>query len=140
MNVPVIALVLVAVTYVAPKSRESVPTPLDPVGGGLSIAGIAALLFAIIQGPELGWSNAVVLGSFVLAFIISVVFIWWELRSEHPMLPMTFFRSRSFSVGSGVITMVFLVMFGFFLLQTLYVQLVLGYSPLEAGLATLPLE
>ena len=139
VNVPVIAVVLVAVTYLAPKSRESVRTPLDPIGGVLSVVGIAALLFAIIQGPDLGWSSTVVLGSFALAAIIGVLFVWWELRREHPMLPMSFFKSRSFSVGSGVITIVFLVMFGFFLLQTLYVQLVLGYSALEAGLATLPL-
>ncbi len=139
VNVPVIAAVLIVVTFFAPKSRESVPTPLDPIGSGLSIVGITALLFAIIEGPERGWSSVVVLGSFVFAAIIGAIFIWWELRSEHPMLPMSFFKSRSFSVGSSVITIVSLLMFAFLLLQTLYLQLVLGYSALDAGLATLPL-
>lgn len=139
VNVPVIIFVLVAVTVVSPKSLESVSTPLDPIGGGISIVGIAALLFAIIEGPELGWLSPVVLGSFAAAAVIAVVFVWWELRTEYPILPMSFFRKRRFSVGSGVITLVFFILFSFFLLQTLYLQFVLGYSPLEAGVATLPM-
>jgi EmrB/QacA subfamily drug resistance transporter len=139
VNVPVIVLVLVAVAAVAPKSRESVSTPLDPIGGGISIVGISALLFAIIEGPELGWLSPVVLGSFAAAAVIAVIFVWWELRTEYPILPMSFFRKRRFSVGSGVITLVFFILFSFFLLQTLYLQFVLGYSPLEAGVATLPM-
>ena len=119
MNVPVILLVLVAVAVVAPKSRETVSTPLEPVGGGLSIVAITALLFAIIEGPELGWLSSVVLGSFGAAAVIAAVFVWWELRTEYPMLPMSFFRNRRFSVGSGVVTLVFFVLFGFFLLLIL---------------------
>ena len=138
-NVPIIIGVLLVVHFRTPKSREAVPTPLDPVAGVLSIVGITALLFSIIQGPELGWTSATVLGSFVLAVVVGVLFVWWELRREHPMLPISFFRSRLFSVGAGVITFMFMVAFGFFLLQTLYVQFVLGYTALEAGLATLPL-
>ena len=139
VNLPVILLVLVAVAVVAPKSRETVSTPLDPIGGGLSIVGIAALLFAIIEGPELGWLSPVVLGSFGAAAVMAAVFVWWELRTEYPMLPMSFFRDRRFSVGSGVVTLVFFVLFAFFLLLILYLQFVLGYSPLKAGVATLPL-
>ena len=99
VNVPVIVLVLVAVAAVAPKSRESVSTPLDPVGGGISIVGISALLFAIIEGPELGWLSPVVLGSFAAAAVIAVIFVWWELRTEYPIRPMSCFRKRRFSVG-----------------------------------------
>jgi nitrate/nitrite transporter NarK len=66
------------------------------------------------------------------------VFVWWERRAAHPMLPMSYFRNRNFSTGSGVITFAFFVMFGFFFLITQYFQLVRGYSPLDAGVATLP--
>ena len=138
VNLPVILLVMIAVAVVTPKSRESVSTPLDPIGGGLSIVWIGALLYAIIEGPELGWSSLTVSGAFVLAVVVAGVFVWWELRAEYPMLPISFFRNRRFSVGSGVVTLVFFVMFAFFLLLILYLQFVLGYTPLEAGVATLP--
>ena len=62
----------------------------------------------------------------------------WELHTEHPMLPMPYFRNRRFSTGSGVITFGFMVMFGFFFLITQYFQFVRGWSPLRAGVATLP--
>ncbi len=140
VNLPVIIAVFVAITFITPRSREAVITPLDPIGGVLSIVGIAALLFAIIEGPHLGWLNPIVLGTFGAAIVVGVAFIWWELRTEHPMLPMAFFQNRLFSVGSGVITLVFFIMFGFFLLQTLFLQFVLGYSALSAGIAALPLS
>ena len=139
VNLPVIAAALVAITYVTPQSRESEITPLDPIGGVISIAAIATLLFAIIEGPEKGWTSTLVLGSFGASIVITTVFVWWETRVEFPMLPMSFFKNRLFSIGSGVVTFIFFVMFGFFLLQTLYLQFVLGYSALGAGVATLPL-
>jgi EmrB/QacA subfamily drug resistance transporter len=138
VNLPVILLVLVAVTRVAPKSKEAVSTPLDPIGGLLSIVAMTVLLFGIIEGPELGWLSSVVLGSFGVAAVFAAMFVWWELKTEYPMLPMSFFRSRRFSVGSAVVTTVFFVLFAFFLLLVLYLQFVLGYSPLMAGVATLP--
>ncbi|MEZ5167591.1 MAG: MFS transporter [Acidimicrobiales bacterium] len=67
-----------------------------------------------------------------------VAFVLWELRSRTPMLPMEFFRNRMFSTGSGIVTAAFLLMFGFFFLITQYFQFVRGYSPLRAGVATLP--
>jgi hypothetical protein len=69
---------------------------------------------------------------------VLLIFVWWELRTEHPMLPIPYFRDRRFSTGSGIITFGFLVMFGFFFLATQYFQFVRGYSPLKAGIATLP--
>ncbi|MEE9582021.1 MAG: MFS transporter [Acidimicrobiia bacterium] len=139
VNIPVIALALVVIAVVTPKSRESVSTPLDLIGGGLSVVAIGALLFAIIEGPELGWLHLMVLGSFGLAVLVAAVFVWWEVRIEYPILPMTFFRDRRFVVGSAVLTVTFFLMIAFFLLLTLYLQFVLGYSALEAGIAGLPL-
>jgi predicted MFS family arabinose efflux permease len=128
----------VAIALYAPRSKDDASTPLDPFGAALSLVGIGALLYGIIEGPERGWSDPYVVGAFVVAAAVLVTFVWWERRSEHPMLPLQYFRDRRFSTGSGIITFGFLVMFGFFFLISQYFQFVRGYSPLRAGLATLP--
>jgi Na+/melibiose symporter-like transporter len=138
VNVVVSLMVLIAVVVFAPRSKDDSSTPLDPFGALLSLVGISALLYGIIEGPERGWDDSYVVGAFVVAAVVLSIFGWWELRSEHPMLPMPYFRDRRFSTGSGIITFGFLVMFGFFFLSTQYFQFVRGYSPLKAGIATLP--
>ena len=137
-NVPVVALTAVAVALTAPRSRDDSATPLDPRGALLSLVGLASLLFAIIEGPERGWTDGLVLGAAAMAVVLLSVFVWWERRAEHPMLPLTFFADRRFTVGSSVVTIAFFVMFGFFFLFTQYLQFARGYSPLDAGLAGLP--
>ncbi|MEO1063714.1 MAG: DHA2 family efflux MFS transporter permease subunit [Actinomycetota bacterium] len=139
VNVVVVIGVMIAVARFSPSSRDDDVTPLDPVGALLSLVGLAALLFGIIEGPEQGWTSALVIGGFAVGVIGLVGFVVWEQRTAHPMLPMDFFGDRRFSAGSGVITLAFFSMFGFFFLFTQYLQFVRGYSPLEAGLATLPL-
>ena len=119
--------------------RRRPHTPLDPVGALLSLVGLSALIFGIIQGPEDGWTSALVVAAFLTSAASLSLFVWWERRSDHPMLPLGLFRNRRFSVGSGAITAAFFVMFGFFFLMTQYLQFGRGYSPLEAGLASLPL-
>ncbi|WP_051062371.1 MFS transporter [Ilumatobacter nonamiensis] len=138
-NVVTVAIVLTAVTIWSPRSKDDEATPLDPVGAVLSIVGLAALLYGIIEGPVKGWTSVEVLAGFAIAVVGLVGFVFWELRAEHPMLPMRFFRNGGFSLGSGVITFAFFVMFGFFFLVTQFLQFVRGYSPLDAGVATLPL-
>jgi EmrB/QacA subfamily drug resistance transporter len=139
VNLPLVALTFVAIWTFAPESRDETQTPLDPVGAVLSLAGLGSLVFAIIQGGEDGWTSTSVVGAAVLATVTLIAFFQWERRSSHPMLPLTLFRDRRFSLGSGVVTVSFFVMFGFFFLATQYLQFGRGYSPLEAGLALLPL-
>ena len=139
INLPVVVATLLAIAAYAPESRDDTKTRLDPVGALLSLVGLGALIFAIIEGGEDGWTAAPVVVAAVVAIVALVSFIRWELRSPHPMLPLSLFRDRRFSIGSGVITVAFFVMFGFFVLATQYLQFARGYSPLEAGLATLPL-
>src|ERR671911_946988 len=138
VNVPIVIAIVAAVWAFAPDSRDDTKTPLDPVGALLSLVGLSTLIFGIIQGPEDGWTSSTVLGSFLVAGVALSLFVAWERRSDHPMLPLTLFRDRRFSTGSGVITVAFFVMFGFFFLVTQYFQFGRGYSPLEAGLAGLP--
>jgi EmrB/QacA subfamily drug resistance transporter len=139
VNVPVVVGIVAAVWVFAPDSRDDTRTPLDPVGALLSLIGLSSLIFGIIQGPEDGWTSVGVLAAFLASGLSLALFVLWERRSDHPMLPLTLFRDRRFSTGSGVITLAFFVMFGFFFLMTQYLQFGRGYSPLEAGLASLPL-
>jgi EmrB/QacA subfamily drug resistance transporter len=139
VNVPIVVAIMVAVWAFAPDSRDDTHTPLDPVGAVLSLIGLSSLIFGIIQGPEDGWTSGPVLAAFFAAGAALALFVRWEQRSDHPMLPLTLFRDRRFSTGSGVVTVAFFVMFGFFFLMTQYLQFGRGYSPLEAGLAGLPL-
>ncbi len=137
--VPVVVAIFAAVWVFAPDSRDENHTPLDPAGALLSLVGLSTLIFAIIQGPDDGWTSGLVTGAFLVSFLALALFVAWEARAEHPMLPLGLFRDRRFSVASGVITVAFFVMFGFFFLMTQYLQFGRGYSPLEAGLASLPL-
>lgn len=139
VNVPVVVAVLGVVWVFSPTSRDPDSTPLDPLGAVLSLVGLGALVYGIIEGPEKGWTHATVLTFFALAVATLGAFVQWQRRAPHPMLPLDLFRDRRMSVGSAVITVAFFVMFGLFFLFTLYLQFVRDYSPLSAGLATLPL-
>ena len=139
VNIIAAVLVLIVVSIYSPRSKDSEATPLDPGGAILSIVGLAALLYGIIEGPVRGWTSTEVVTAFIIATVGLVGFVLWEIRQELPMLPMQYFRNVGFSIGSGVITFGFLAMFGFFFLMTQFLQFVRGYSPLDAGVATLPL-
>ncbi|MCI0545210.1 MAG: MFS transporter, partial [Actinobacteria bacterium] len=93
---------------------------------------------AIIEAPTRGWTDALVLGGFGAAAILIVMFLWWETRTEHPMLRLSFFENPRFSAASGAITLVFFAMFGTVFLLTQYLQFVLGFTPLEAGFRIMP--
>jgi hypothetical protein len=113
-------------------------TPLDPVGAGLSVAGLVALVYGIIEAPNHGWTDPLTLGSFGLTGVLAIAFVRWELRVEHPMLRMEFFRNPRFSVASMAISLTFFVLFGMAFLLTQHLQFALGYTPLEAGLRIMP--
>jgi EmrB/QacA subfamily drug resistance transporter len=138
VNVPVVTVAILAGRRLVPESRDPRATPLDLLGAGLSIAGLVALLYGIIEAPERGWTDPLILGSFGIAAVVGVGFIWWERRVGHPMLRMEYFRNPRFSVASLAISLTFFALFGSVFLLTQHLQLVLGYTPLEAGLRILP--
>jgi len=113
-----------------------------PHGGGmswvLSIVGLSTLLYGIIEGPDIGWTAPRTLLAFGVAVVIIGTFAWWESYIDHPMLDTDVFKNPRFSAASTGITMVFFAMFGATFLLTSYLQFVLGYSPLTAGLALVP--
>lgn len=135
---PFAIVAFAASAVLAPSSREAVAHRLDFVGSAFSIAGFAALLGAIIEGPERGWSDGLVVTGFVVAFVCLVGFVFYERRAAEPMLDMKFFRNRRFAMGSMGITVTFFAMFSLFFLLTQYLQYVQGYSPLAAGVRGLP--
>jgi len=138
VNVPIVLFGLVCGVVLIPESKDPSAPRLDLVGAALSIAGLTALLYGIIEAPELGWTSARIVGAFALAVLLAVAFVAWELRVAQPMLPMRFFRNPRFTVASLSITFVFFAMFGSIFLLTQYFQFVLGYSPLSAGVRLLP--
>ncbi len=138
VNLPIVALGLLAGFFLIPTSKDPSAPKLDPIGALLSIAGVTALLFAIIEGPTEGWGATSIQVSFAIAVVLLGAFLWWERRTDHPMLDITFFKNPRFSAASGAITLVFFAMFGSLFLLTQYLQFVLGYSPLEAGVRMLP--
>jgi EmrB/QacA subfamily drug resistance transporter len=140
VNLPIIALALAAGWVLVPKSKDATGSPLDPVGAVLSIVGLSALVYAIIEGPHHGWLSAASFAWFGAALVVLVAFVFWELRNDHPMLDMHLFQNPRFGVSSGGITLVFFAMFGTFFMLTQYLQGVLGYSPLGAAVRLLPIS
>ncbi|MGI9031792.1 MAG: MFS transporter, partial [Ilumatobacteraceae bacterium] len=138
INLPIIAVAFVACWILVPRSKDSTASPLDPVGALLSIIGFSALIFAIIEGPNHGWSSTASLLWFGAAALALAMFAWWESRIRHPMLDLRLFRDRRFAVSSGGITLVFFAMFGTFYLMSQFLQFVIGYTPLQAAVRLLP--
>jgi EmrB/QacA subfamily drug resistance transporter len=139
VNVPTVVVALLGGYLFVPTSSDPSHGKLDPLGALLSMAGLGALLFAIIQAPVDGWGSPSTVAAFVVSAVAITAFILWELHTPTPMLPMEFFKNRRFSIGSATITLTFFTMFGLFFILTLYLQFVLGYSPVIAGVSTFPL-
>ena len=138
VNIPIVVVGLIAGFFLIPDSKDPAAPRLDVVGALLSIVGLTALLFAIIEAPSEGWGEPKILGSLVAGVVLLIAFVLWERHSSHPMLDVTFFRNPRFSAASGSITVVFFSMFGSIFLLTQYFQFVLGYTPLQTGIRMLP--
>lgn len=139
VNLPLVVIALIAGRLLVPTSRDPHETPLDPIGAALSIVGLTALLYGIIEAPDRGWGSPFILACFAVAIVVLVAFARYELRTSDPMLDLRFFRNRTLSGGSLAVTLNFFALFGAFFLLTQYLQFVHGYSPLQAGVRTLPM-
>src|SRR3954452_4572021 len=138
INVVMVVIALVAGFFLIPRSREKIHAPLDPLGAVLSIAGLASLVYGIIEAPDTGWTSTQTLVTFAIAIVILVGFVLWELRAKEPMLDLGYFRNPRFTAATTAISLVFFAMFGSYFLWTQYLQFVHGYSPLSAGLRIVP--
>ncbi len=139
INVPVVAIALPAGYFLLPDSRAEDSPRLDPLGAVLSIVGLVSLVWAIIEAPAKGWTSPTVLTAFALGFGAIAVFIWWQTTTDHPMLDVRFFKNPRFSAANLAITLAFFAMIGSMFVITQFMQFVLGFSPLEAGIRSVPL-
>lgn len=141
VNVPLVAICLALILTVMPREQraEGAVAKIDFLGALLCALGLAGPVFALIEQPRLGWSSPTVIVSLVVGVALLGMFVLRESRARYPMLPLGLFKRRNFAVGNletlsmyaGLATM------SFFL--TLFLQQIGGYSPLQSGLATLPI-
>jgi len=140
VNLPVVALGLVAVVALVPESKAArAGERPDLLGALLSTVGMSVLVYAIISGPQYGWVSGRVVGAAVGGVVVLALFAWWESRISWPMLDLQFFRDRRFSGAAAGAVLITFGMGGALFLLTQHLQFVLGYGPLEAGLRTAPL-
>jgi MFS family permease len=109
------------------------------MGALLSIVGLVLVLWAIIEAPTQGWTEPPVVTAFAAGILVLAGFVAWELHTDHPMLDVRFFENRRFTAANIAITMTFFALFGSMFLITQYLQTVLGFSALQAGLRMLPM-
>jgi len=138
VNVPIVILGLVGGWFLIPDSRDPAAPRLDPLGAVLSIAGLAAVLYAVIEAPSHGWTSPQILAAFAFGVLTLGAFMAWELHCSSPMLDVRFFKNPRFTAASGAITLTFFTLFGMLFLLTGYLQSVLGYSALKAGAVLIP--
>lgn len=139
INIPIAAAALVLGWFFVPDSRDVNSRRPDIVGNVLSLAGLAALIYALINGGSRGWTGPQVLGTMVGSIVVLAVFILWERRVSEPLLELHFFRNRHFSVGMAITVVSSLALFGLLYVLTFYMQFVQGFSPLGTGLRYAPL-
>jgi EmrB/QacA subfamily drug resistance transporter len=138
INLPIGAFVAWAATRHVPESRDPQASgPLDLRGAVLTALGLAGTTYALIEAPEQG-ATAAVLTCGIGGVLALAAFFWEERRSANPMLPLEIFRSRQFSAANAVTFVVYAALGGFFFLLVAFLQISLGYSPIAAGAASLP--
>jgi EmrB/QacA subfamily drug resistance transporter len=137
INVPI---GLIAIRLVLTRMRENFgpDTSLDIPGLALVTGGALGLVWGLVRGNQAGWGSLEVIGALVAGALLVAAFVAWELRAREPMLPMHFFRSRSFSAGNAAIFFTFASLFAAVFFYAQLLQTVLGYGPLAAGLRLLP--
>jgi EmrB/QacA subfamily drug resistance transporter len=139
INVPVGVLTLLATLRFVPESRADMQHRSFDVAGALTVtAGLVVLVYAIVKAQAFGWGSGRTLGLIAAALVLLAVFIVIERRSAAPLVRLGIFRIRTLSVANAVLLLVASGLFGMFFFASLYVQEILGYSPLHAGLAFLP--
>lgn len=140
VNVPLIVLALILGMVLVPKSKGETGTPLDVPGAVLSTIGLSLVVYALIEAPNHGWLSGRTLLVALVGIIALVAFVAHERRIEHPMLDVNLFRIRAFGTSSLILTMVFFALMGTFFSLTQLLQLVWGYTPLEAAVRLLPIS
>jgi EmrB/QacA subfamily drug resistance transporter len=139
VNVPIVIAGFIGALILVPDSKNAAAGRSDLIGVLLSITGLGLLLWAIIEGPTLGWASVDVLGAGLLSLLVIAAFVGWESHSPHPILKLDFFRDRRFSTAAGAECLGVFGLLGALFVMTQFLQFDLSLSPLQAGLRILPM-
>jgi EmrB/QacA subfamily drug resistance transporter len=139
LNIPIVLVTLVLVSRVmGPARPRDSDARVDVVGAVLCALGLAGITYGLIEQPRLGWGSAGVALPLVGGALLFAGFVWWEARSRHPMLPLSLFRRRNFTVGNIETFSMYAGLGLLFFFLVLYLQQVAGYSAVEAGTTSIP--
>ena len=139
INLPVVAIGLIGGYFFVQDSRDEHPRKVDVRGSLLSIAGLCALVYGIIEAGQTGWTEDRVLYSFGAAVVLLAAFAVSEWRTSDPMLPLAFFKNMSFTGANMALTLISFAMFGVMFFMSQFLQTVQGYTALQAGVRLLPM-
>lgn len=137
INVPV-GIIAVPLALLALPNTFGAKLRADVVGLLLAAVGVLGLVYGIVRGNDAGWDSLEVVGSLVIGVVLLAAFIVWENRAPAPLLPLRLFRDRSFSVANIVGLVYSFGIFGSIFILIQFLQVVQGYTPLGAGVATMP--
>jgi EmrB/QacA subfamily drug resistance transporter len=137
LNVP-IGLALIPLARLRLQESRGPNDALDLPGVGLASVGLFGIVWGLVRGNSVGWGSAEIVFSLVAGSVVLALFVLWELRAREPMLPLRFFRNRTFTAANVASLLMFFGMFGSIFLLAQFFQTVQGYSPLQAGLRILP--
>src|SRR5215216_250992 len=137
LNVP-IGLALTPLILRRLDESRGPASRLDLPGLALASAGLVGIVWGLVRANDAGWTSAGIVGSFVAGAALLVCFVAWELRTEHPMLPMRFFGNRTFALANVASLLMFFGMFGAIFFISQFFQTVQGLSPFQSGLRILP--
>jgi EmrB/QacA subfamily drug resistance transporter len=138
INVPIVIIGVIAIMALVPESKDPKPGKVDLVGVLLSIVGLIGVVYGIVVGGDHGFGKPASWGSIVGGLAVLAAFVWWERRIEYPSLDVKLFRNPRFSASVGAVGLVFFAAMGTLFFLAFYLQLVRGYSPLQAGLLYVP--
>jgi EmrB/QacA subfamily drug resistance transporter len=140
INLPLAAAVVWVAQRHVPESRDpSLGRGLDYTGAALAALGLAGVVYALTDGPGLGWTSPRILLAGAVGVAALLAFALWERRSRHPMLPLDIFASRQFTAANLVTLVVYGALGGSLFLMPIQLQRVVGFSPLAAGVALIPI-
>jgi EmrB/QacA subfamily drug resistance transporter len=139
VNVVVVALAVLGTTALVPESTDPAARPLDALSTVLSVVGIGALVYGVIEQPRYGWSSPRVLTGLVGGVVVMGLFLLRQRTARHPMVDLAVVRNSRFLGSSGTMAVLMFALTGSLFVLTQQFQLVLGYSPLLAGAAILPM-
>jgi EmrB/QacA subfamily drug resistance transporter len=139
VNIPVGIVVFVACVYLLPRDQESEQRPRLDIAGAVTVTvSLLLAVYAIVNGNEKGWTSGQTLGLLGAALALMIAFLVIESRVADPLVPLRLFKHRNLSVANGAGILMPAAMFGWFFFSALYLQLILGYTPLQVGFAFLP--